>query len=552
MKKIMARDTLLAYPNFSKKFEIFTDASDQQLGAVITQEGRPIAYYSRKLNSSQLNYTTTEKELLAIVETLKEFRSILLGQEIVVYTDHKNLTYKVFNTQRVMRWRLLIEEYGPTLEYVKGVTNVVADALSRLDLTPSVATEADPSVADTPTRRNLAEAFALTKEDFSNTCPLTIKTLMREQQKDKKLLKRAEGSSVITLRSYHGGGKVRQLLVENDKIIVPTSLQKPIVEWYHNLLCHPGETRMENTVSQHLTWKGLRKTVHEVCTKCDVCQRTKRTKKKYGHLPAKEAEAMPWDKLCVDLIGPYTIYRKHKKSKPLTLWAVTMIDPATGWFEIASITTKRADVIANIIEQTWFTRYPWPSQVILDRGTEFMAEFTVMLENEYGVKKKPITKRNPQANSIVERVHQTLGNMIRTFSVQSMDEENPWDGILAAVAFAVRATVHTTNRATPAQLVFGRDAILQVQHIADWEYITKRKQQMINANNARENSARIPYEYRVGQRVLIKAEQGAKYGTDSYLGPFTVTAVHNNGTIRVNEGAVTDTYNIRNVTPYTE
>jgi hypothetical protein len=70
-----------------------------------------------------------------------------------------------------------------------------------------------------------------------------------------------------------------------------------------------------------------------------------------------------------------------------------MIDPATGWFEIASITTKRANIISNIIEQTWFTRYPWPSpcQVILDRGTEFMAEFTAMLEEKYGITKKPIT-----------------------------------------------------------------------------------------------------------------------------------------------------------------
>jgi RNase H-like domain found in reverse transcriptase/Reverse transcriptase (RNA-dependent DNA polymerase) len=75
IKRVIAREVLLAYPDFSKKFKIFTDASDKQLGAVITQEGRPIAYYSRKLNSSQLNYTTTEKELLAIVETLKEFRS---------------------------------------------------------------------------------------------------------------------------------------------------------------------------------------------------------------------------------------------------------------------------------------------------------------------------------------------------------------------------------------------------------------------------------------------------------------------------------------------
>jgi len=552
MKRIVATDVLLAYPDFSKKFEIYTDASDKQLGAVITQEGRPIAYYSRKLNASQLNYTTTEKELLAIVETLKEFRTILLGQDIVVYTDHKNLTYKVFNTQRVMRWRLLIEEYGPTLQYVKGVHNVVADALSRLDLDPSLVTDSDPSILETPVSRQLAEAFALTHQDNTDKCPLTLKNLMREQQNDASLLERAQiAGSGISLRSFHGGGKVRQLLVENDKIIVPTSLQRPIVEWYHTLLCHPGETRMEATISQHLTWRGLRKTVHSVCTTCDTCQRTKRTKNKYGKLPPKEVEAIPWDTLCVDLIGPYNINRKNAK-KPLTLWAVTMIDPATGWFEIASITTKRADVIANTVEQTWFTRYPWPSQVVLDRGTEFMAEFTHMLENEYGITKKAITKRNPQANSIIERVHQTIGNMIRTFSVHSTDDDNPWSGILSAVAFAVRATVHTTTRATPAQLIFGRDAIFQVQHLADWRYITERKQDAINTNNTRENSKRLPYTYRVGQRVLIKAEQSAKYGTDSYFGPFTVEAVNNNGTVRVNEGTVTDTYNIRNVTPYTE
>ena len=116
MKKIISREVLLAFPDFNQKFEIYTDASKFQLGAVITQNNCPIAYYSRKLNSAQLNYTTTERELLAIVETLKEFRNILLGQKIIVYTDHKNLTYKVFNTERVMRWRLIIEEYGPVEE----------------------------------------------------------------------------------------------------------------------------------------------------------------------------------------------------------------------------------------------------------------------------------------------------------------------------------------------------------------------------------------------------------------------------------------------------
>ena len=89
MKKVVQKETLLAYPDFNSTFEIHTDASDYQMGAVINQHGKPVAFFSRKLNSAQRNYTTTEKELLAIVETLKEFCNILLGQQLRIYTDHK-------------------------------------------------------------------------------------------------------------------------------------------------------------------------------------------------------------------------------------------------------------------------------------------------------------------------------------------------------------------------------------------------------------------------------------------------------------------------------
>jgi hypothetical protein len=119
-KRIICKEVLLSYPDFNEPFEIHTDASDLQLGTVIAQKGKPIAFYSRKLTPTQRRYTTTEREPLAIVETLKEFRNILLGQQINVYTDHQNLTYKQFNTNRVMRWRLLSEEYGPNILYVQG------------------------------------------------------------------------------------------------------------------------------------------------------------------------------------------------------------------------------------------------------------------------------------------------------------------------------------------------------------------------------------------------------------------------------------------------
>ena len=96
------------------------DTSKLQLGSVISQKGKSVAFYNRKLNPAQVNYTITEHKLLSIVVTLKEFRNILLGQQIKVYTDHKNLSYKTFHTERIMRLRLILEEYNAELIYIQG------------------------------------------------------------------------------------------------------------------------------------------------------------------------------------------------------------------------------------------------------------------------------------------------------------------------------------------------------------------------------------------------------------------------------------------------
>jgi len=417
----------------------------------------------------------------------------------------------------------------------------VADALSRMRLT-----ETDFS----------AEAFAgeADRGDFPQDYPLSFAQIEHEQGRDNKLqqLFNKTGQTTYVKQTYHHASKSYELITKKDKIVLPKSLQKKATEWYHLHLLHPGETRLELTMRQHFEFIGLRPLAQRTCKACVVCRSLKSSNKKYGLIPPKEPECIPWHTLCVDLIGPYLFGSKDKQVK---LHAMTMIDPATGWFEIVEVPNKRADEISNLLETTWLTRYPWPTQVIMDRGREFNAEVAKMLRDDYGITKKLITTRNPQANSIVERVHKVCHDMIRTRGIRNIDDLDggDWTGVLSAVRDAVRSIVHTTTCATPTQLVFGRDAILNVSFEADWQYIKARKQKLIRQNNKRENRTRIPHNYQPGDRVMIRQDPSRKHGKDLFKGPYTVVRQNDNGTVQLTRattgGAITQTWNIRNVDP---
>lgn len=144
--------------------------------------------------------------------------------------------------------------------------------------------------------------------------------------------------------------------------------------------------------------------------------------------------------------------------------------------------------------------------------------------------------------------------MIRTWFVDDpdLDDKNPHAGLLSAVAFATRATIHTTLNATPSQLVFGRDAMLNMEFEADWAIIKSRKQKRILENNKRENAKRKAYQYHEGDRILIKTDPNRKYGQNAYKGPYVIIRVNDNGTVRYQNGGIQDTINIRTVTPYHE
>ena len=139
LNRMVYVETLLSYSYWKLPFTVHTDSYDKQLGAFIIHNNKTISLFSRKLSKPQRNCTTTDKELLAIVECLKQFRGIIFGYEINVLSDHNNLVYAttLSEYQRVMHWQLNIRDFGPNIQHISIFDNIVADTLSRLPSTPS-------------------------------------------------------------------------------------------------------------------------------------------------------------------------------------------------------------------------------------------------------------------------------------------------------------------------------------------------------------------------------------------------------------------------------
>jgi len=174
--------------------------------------------------------------------------------------------------------------------------------------------------------------------------------------------------------------------------------------------------------------------------------------------------------------------------------ALTMIDPASSWFEIAELPVverlrrqtvngkelliadeifdKTSERIAKLVNKTWLCRYPRCRHLIYDNGSEFKLHFEYLCDS-YGITRKPTTVKNPRANGILERVHQVLGQMLRTAELDMADSVTPddVDVFLDNAAWAIRSTYHTVLKASPGAAIFGRDMLFDIPFIADWRKI---------------------------------------------------------------------------------
>jgi hypothetical protein len=268
------------------------------------------------------------------------------------------------------------------------------------------------------------------KED--SIYPLTTREIVEAQQEDESLQEQGYSTQLV---------ENTEVLCKDGKMVIPKSLQHHVVAWFHHYLQHPGTKHLEETLHLSMYWKGLRMTVQSHVKKFHSFQVNKHRQLKYKKLPTKLVITNPWEALCVDLIRLYTL--KGKDKTQIDFMCITMINPATSWFEIVKLLVsllheldipmgtkgqrskdthiqakqpyfdKSSATVGNIINRTWFSHYSCSQYIIYDNGSEFKLHFETLCDS-YSLKCKPTSVRNPQANAILKRVHQTIMAMLCT------------------------------------------------------------------------------------------------------------------------------------------
>ncbi len=216
------------------------------------------------------------------------------------------------------------------------------------------------------------------------------------------------------------------IVCKDGRIIITKPLQRRTVLWYHHYLQHSGHTQLEGTMKATMYWKGMLSTIRLITKSCRLCLVNKKKILKYGHLPPKIIITIPWWALCVDLIGPYTYTLKGKDGTVIDFMALTMINPTTSWFKVVelplihqlktvTVDSKESSIVEEIFDETsecvpqlvnktWLSRYPRCGYITYDNDSEFKLNFEYLCIT-YGIKRKPTTVKNPQANAVLECLH---------------------------------------------------------------------------------------------------------------------------------------------------
>lgn len=501
---------MLAHPSHHATLAIFSDASDLSAGAVLQQfidgKWQPLGYFSKKFSDAQRNYSTFDRELLAIYLAIKHFRKTFEGRNLIVFTDHKPLTYvlrkppSASETPRRERQLIFISEFTTDIRHVSGSQNVVADALSRIPID-------------------------------SITCPTSIdyEKIAEAQEKDKSTIDLLASQKNLTLKQVTIPTSRKPIYCETSTSYIrpylPEEFRKPAFDALHSI-SHPGIRTTRKLISEKFFWPSMNRDAGKWAKQCIQCQKCKVQR----HTMSSLSTFAPSDRfqhVHIDIVGPLpTSPQGHQ-------YLVTMIDRATRWPEAIPTDDTSAEAVAKIVYEHWITRFGSPRLMTSDQGRNFESRLFAKLLHTVGTQKTRTTAYHPQANGMVERWHRSLKTALKT----RLSQHTTWIDELPTVLMGLRAAARTDTGVSAAELTYGYNLRLPCDFFTtqpahdpdmDFDYVSRLRasinsarprQATVHSNN---RSIFVHKDLQTCDYVFIRNDAMRKPLQPTYNGPYKV------------------------------
>jgi hypothetical protein len=532
-KQLLTNDPILQYPDFSKEFILTTDASNVALGAILSQgtigADKPVCYASRTLNDSELNYSTIEKELLAIVWATKYFRPYLFGRKFKVVTDHKPLQW-VMNLKepnsRLTRWKIKLSEYDFSVIYKKGISNTNADALSRVEInneeteslivnssdkpqsidnssTASAHTSQENPILEVPIVADPLNKFhrqiSITVVGDIKKRPIMSKPFDTHTRVSVQVRQPYLEDDVIDIIKEYVNPRVKTALLISPSLsmydiipIIQTKFknsamnlvlaktevenvkeylrQQEIIKLYHEgKTNHRGINECHLALSQRYYWPKMKDEITKFINDCTICGQAKYDRKPIKpQLNVVPPATKPFEIVHIDLLTIQT--EKY----------LTLVDVFSKYAQAYHIRDGTAISIIQALLK-FCTHHGLPLTIVSDNGTEFTNQLFNEFTNLHKITHHRTLPHSPNDNGIVERFHSTLLEHLRILKLRHKSEDVT--NIIPYAILAYNSSIHTFTKCRPYDIITGhfdpRDPIdIDLSKHLLQQYIQNHRDQM--------------------------------------------------------------------------